>query len=137
MGVQSTSLRRRHCNRLRISSPLSFHSQRLKGKGDCTIVHGLDGRDSRFRSKRLRARREVAGHGTYSVQYGLRDAADSLELLTLGPELEQENQGVAEPAKEALIFTSRSVRTDCWSQSRVSSRYEWAAFVLHEELCLT
>lgn len=69
------------------------------------IVHGLDGRDSRCRSKLLRARREVAGHG----KYDLRNMVGFLKLLTLRPDLEQENQGATERAKKALIFTTGSV----------------------------
>ena len=72
------------------------------------IVHGLDGRDSRCRPKLSRVRREVAGCGTYFLQPDLRDTVGSLELLTLGPDPEQENQGVAERAKKALIFTTAS-----------------------------
>lgn len=68
------------------------------------IVHGLDGSDSRCRTELSRARRGVDGHGTYYFQYGLRDTAGSLELLALSPDLEQENQGVAERAKKALVF---------------------------------
>ncbi len=89
----------------------------MKGKGDCTIVHGLDGRDSRYRSKILLALREVADHGMYDLQPGIRDTTDSLELVTLGLDLEQKNQGVAELANKALIFTSESVPTDFRSQS--------------------
>ena len=91
----------------------------MKGKGDCTIVHGLDGRDSRYRSKLLWARREVADHGMYDLQPGLRDKTGSLELVTLGSDLEQKNLGVAELANKALIFTSGSVPTDFWSQSNL------------------
>ena len=72
------------------------------------IVHGLGGRDSRCQPKLSRARREVAGRGTYFLQPDLRDTVGSLELLTSGPDPEQENQGVAERAKKALIFTTAS-----------------------------
>ena len=75
-------------------------------------VHGLDESDSRRRSKLLQARRAVAGRGQYYLQSGLRDTVGSLELLTLGPDLEQENQGVAVRAKKAS-FTSGSVLIDC------------------------
>ena len=82
------------------------------------IVHDLDRVDSRFRSELLWVRHEVDGHGMYYRQFGLRDMAGFLELLTLGPDLEQENQDVAERAKKALVFTTRSAPNDCWSPSR-------------------
>ena len=55
------------------------------------------------------------GHGTYYLQSDLRDTAGSLELLplTLGPDLEQENQGAAEGAKKALVFSTKSGPIGC------------------------
>ena len=78
------------------------------------IVRELDGRDSGCRSKLLRARQEVANHGTLHLQSDLRDTVGSVHLLplTLTPGLEPENQGATEGAKKALF-------SPCQSQSNV------------------
>lgn len=94
------------------------------------IVHGLDGKDSRCQSKLLQARHAVAGHRMYYFRFGLGETAGSLKLLTLGLDLELENQGAAERAKKALIFTTRLVPVNCWSQSRLKSQYKPGSFDL-------
>lgn len=106
----------RHCWRqFLISSLLSFRSQRVKGKGGCTNVRDLDGRDLGCRLKLLWTRHEAADHGTLYLQSDLRDTVGSshLLLLTLTADPEQENQDATEGPKKALIFTTESGSAGC------------------------
>ena len=81
-----------------------FPLPKIEGKGWLYDRSWLGREGLALLVKLLRARREMAGRGTYSRQFDLHDIAGPLKLLplTLTSDLEQENQGTAEGAKKAL-----------------------------------